>query len=279
MNLKIMLASFALVFVAELGDKTQLTALAFTTASRSPWMVFVGTSLALVCTTALAVIFGELLSRVLPVNVLHIASGVMFVLMGLVLLVNVARKAEVPVVSDEAETPETFVAPSLSRSALFSMITRQATVFEDEIIDYLDAVAEQVADPVDKRTVLDVIGEDQRHKDSLSVLRRRHADTVESIDENLSVTDLEVLRERTPAPGNLPAIADISEVSRSEDLAQVLWAAVASEEALAEFYLSLSRMAKIHAVRDAFRLLARDDLRHAETLCDLAEKYSPAGTV
>ena len=43
MNLKILLASFALVFVAELGDKTQLTALAFCSTSRSPWSVFLGT--------------------------------------------------------------------------------------------------------------------------------------------------------------------------------------------------------------------------------------------
>ena len=54
MNFKVLFACFVMVFLAELGDKTQLTALAFSSSSRSPWSVFVGTSLALICTTALA---------------------------------------------------------------------------------------------------------------------------------------------------------------------------------------------------------------------------------
>ena len=278
MNIKILLASFALVFVAELGDKTQLTALAFTTASRSPWMVFLGTSLALICTTALAVLLGEMLSRVLPVHVLHIASGVMFVLMGLILLVNVARKVQAPLEAVKSEKSEAAI-QSQPRRTIFSLVTRQATAFEEEIIDYLEGVANLLPDAADRQTVLSIIGEDRRHRDSLSTLKHQHAPALESNNEEIPAADLEVLRTRTPKAGSLPAINKAAGVEEPAGMAQVLWAAVASEEALAEFYLSLSRMAKIHAVRDAFRLLARDDLRHAETLCDLAEKHSPPGTV
>ncbi|MGI6368962.1 MAG: TMEM165/GDT1 family protein [Anaerolineae bacterium] len=75
--------AFGLVLFAELGDKTQLAVLSQTCKFRSPWAVFIGASLALTLVTALGAVAGQLLSRVIPPQVLRIIAGVAFVVMGI----------------------------------------------------------------------------------------------------------------------------------------------------------------------------------------------------
>jgi putative Ca2+/H+ antiporter (TMEM165/GDT1 family) len=76
--------TFGLLFVAELGDKTQLAVLSMATKS-APWLVFVGASLALMVVTALGVIGGEGLCRLIPKRVLLEVSAVAFVVMGVLM--------------------------------------------------------------------------------------------------------------------------------------------------------------------------------------------------
>lgn len=79
------LTSFGLVFLAELGDKTQLAVFALASRTRAPWAVFVGAGAALLVSTALAVALGSLLSRILPASatrVLHYVAGSLLVLVG-----------------------------------------------------------------------------------------------------------------------------------------------------------------------------------------------------
>jgi putative Ca2+/H+ antiporter (TMEM165/GDT1 family) len=82
-------ATFGLLFVAELGDKTQLAVLSLVGRYSSPWMVFLGGSLALTAVTALGVLGGEGLCRLIPEKVLLWASAVAFVLMGALMGVGV----------------------------------------------------------------------------------------------------------------------------------------------------------------------------------------------
>ncbi len=58
MDLKLMLTTYGLVLLTELGDKTQLATLGFSANSRSPWTVFIGASLALVTTSFASCISG-----------------------------------------------------------------------------------------------------------------------------------------------------------------------------------------------------------------------------
>ena len=88
MDLKIIFTTFWLVFLAELGDKTQLATLAFSAATPSKISVFLGSAGALVVTSALAVVLGDLLSRHLPVRAMHIASGCGFLVIGALMLAN-----------------------------------------------------------------------------------------------------------------------------------------------------------------------------------------------
>lgn len=80
---------FASVFVAELGDKTQLSTLLFASDARhSRLLVFLAASLALVCTSALGVLAGALLGKSLSPALLRYVSGIGFVAIGLYTLLR-----------------------------------------------------------------------------------------------------------------------------------------------------------------------------------------------
>ena len=83
MDFKLMITVFGTVFLAELGDKTQLATLLFA-ADRdvNKWLVFAGASLALVATSALGVLGGSLISHYVSERTLHVIAGVGFMLIG-----------------------------------------------------------------------------------------------------------------------------------------------------------------------------------------------------
>ncbi|NLT41134.1 MAG: TMEM165/GDT1 family protein [Anaerolineae bacterium] len=89
MDWKVMLSTFALLFVAELGDKTQLAVINMTAKHKSPIPVFLGALLALGLVTFIGVAFGEALTRLVPTNVLKRISAVFFVLMGVLIWFDV----------------------------------------------------------------------------------------------------------------------------------------------------------------------------------------------
>ncbi len=83
MNLRTILTVFVMVFLAELGDKTQLATFLYSTDSRNPRLaVFVGAAAALVLATAIAVLVGGLVSRHVNPKHLSWAAGIGFILIG-----------------------------------------------------------------------------------------------------------------------------------------------------------------------------------------------------
>lgn len=87
MDWKLVGTTFLAVFVAELGDKTQLATLSFASSGQSRLSVFIGSALALVATSAIAVVAGEALSRVIPPLTLQRLAGVAFLVIGVWVLV------------------------------------------------------------------------------------------------------------------------------------------------------------------------------------------------
>jgi putative Ca2+/H+ antiporter (TMEM165/GDT1 family) len=81
-GVRILLSTFALLFVAELGDKTQLAVISMTAKNKAPLWIFVGASLALVAVTGIGVLGGELLTRIIPEAVLRKMAAALFVVMG-----------------------------------------------------------------------------------------------------------------------------------------------------------------------------------------------------
>jgi putative Ca2+/H+ antiporter (TMEM165/GDT1 family) len=83
MNLSQALVVFVAVFLAELGDKTQIATVLFATDENiRPWMVFGAASTALVASTAIAVLLGTYSAKYLEVVPLKLIAGIGFVLIG-----------------------------------------------------------------------------------------------------------------------------------------------------------------------------------------------------
>lgn len=81
--LKVFLSTAGTVFLAELGDKTQLAALLLAAESGRPVVVFIGASLALICSSLVGVLLGRWLSSVMAPQQLERAAGVLMVGLGL----------------------------------------------------------------------------------------------------------------------------------------------------------------------------------------------------
>lgn len=75
--------TFTTVFLAELGDKTQLAALLLAAQSGRPGLVFIGASLALISSSLVGVLLGRWLARALPPQQLERLAGILMVALGL----------------------------------------------------------------------------------------------------------------------------------------------------------------------------------------------------
>jgi len=84
LDFKVLITVFAAVFIAELGDKTQLATLLFAADKDvSKLTVFAGASLALIVTSAIGVAAGSLLAAYVSPRALHYVAGAGFVIIGL----------------------------------------------------------------------------------------------------------------------------------------------------------------------------------------------------
>ena len=85
MDWKIFFTTFGTIFLAELGDKTQLATIIMTSKTGRPISVFVGAVAALSLVTFIGVILGEGLISIVPQNLLKKAASLAFILIGLVM--------------------------------------------------------------------------------------------------------------------------------------------------------------------------------------------------
>jgi len=83
MNWKLLLSSFVMIFIAELGDKTQLTTFTLAAESKSPWIIFLGCGSALLVTTFIGVFFGDLITRIIPLHIIKYLAGILFIGFGI----------------------------------------------------------------------------------------------------------------------------------------------------------------------------------------------------
>ena len=82
--MKIFILAFVTIFLAELGDKTQIATLLFAAdKEHNKWMIFLGAVLALVLTTAIGVLLGAVLSNYVGEKTLKLIGGVGFLIVGL----------------------------------------------------------------------------------------------------------------------------------------------------------------------------------------------------
>ena len=82
MDWKLLATTFGTLFVAELGDKTQLACMLMTAKSQKPWTVFLGSSLALVLVSFLGVMFAQFICLYVSPQLIKKIAAVSFVVMG-----------------------------------------------------------------------------------------------------------------------------------------------------------------------------------------------------
>jgi putative Ca2+/H+ antiporter (TMEM165/GDT1 family) len=89
MDMKVLATVFTSVFIAELGDKTQLATMLFASdKDASKLVVFIGASLALIATSAISVLAGSAISQYVTEKTLQYIAGVGFITIGIWTLVK-----------------------------------------------------------------------------------------------------------------------------------------------------------------------------------------------
>jgi putative Ca2+/H+ antiporter (TMEM165/GDT1 family) len=86
MDWRVLLTTFGIIFLAEMGDKTQLAAMTMSADSKRPWMVFIGASLALICVSAIGVAVGGVVGNYVPIEWVKRIAAVAFILIGVLML-------------------------------------------------------------------------------------------------------------------------------------------------------------------------------------------------
>ena len=90
-NWQVLGSAFLMIFLAELGDKTQLSTFAFASQSKSPLSVFLGASLALVLSSLIGVALGGLVGRFVPERVMKFLAAAVFLGFGAWTLVEAVK--------------------------------------------------------------------------------------------------------------------------------------------------------------------------------------------
>ena len=102
MDIALLLSTFVTVFLAELGDKTQLATVALSGTSDRPFAVFLGSSSALVLASLLGALAGGSMASVIPTDVLQLAASIGFLVIRTRLLWPTLRGANL---LEEKEEP------------------------------------------------------------------------------------------------------------------------------------------------------------------------------
>jgi Ca2+/H+ antiporter, TMEM165/GDT1 family len=88
MDWRVLLTTFGVIFLAEMGDKTQLAAMTMAAQSKRPWAVFIGSALALVSVSAIGVLVGNVVGDYVPLVWIKRVAALSFILIGALILLG-----------------------------------------------------------------------------------------------------------------------------------------------------------------------------------------------
>lgn len=242
MNIRLFLSTFVLIFLAELGDKTQLAAMA-RSATGDKYTVFLAASAALVASTLIAVFFGATLTRLVSEQTLRIASGLLFLLFGALILYSTLLR---PVPSSPAAT--------VIRPGVLARIALEAAVRFEEAAwrDYSQLADQGNISPALRELWQGLALAEQQH---INMLRGLLAEQGESAP---------FAREAADLPSHAELHHDVA--AAGTEAAHHLEHAREHEEATARFYEELARVTHLASLQALFIALAREERHHAETL-------------
>ena len=88
MDWRVLLTTFGVIFLAEMGDKTQLAAMTMSAQTKRPWAVFIGAALALTAVSALGVVVGSVIGDYVPLIWVKRVAAAAFIVIGILMLAN-----------------------------------------------------------------------------------------------------------------------------------------------------------------------------------------------
>ncbi len=88
MDWRVFLTTFGVIFLAEMGDKTQLATMTLAAQSKKPWTVFISSALALAAVSAIGVMAGSLLGDYIPLNWVKRVAALAFIVIGILMLLD-----------------------------------------------------------------------------------------------------------------------------------------------------------------------------------------------
>ncbi|HRR33582.1 MAG TPA: TMEM165/GDT1 family protein [Kiritimatiellia bacterium] len=247
MNWPLFGSTFALIFLAELGDKTQLAVMSQSAASSSKWTIFAAGALALVASTAIGVLAGDVMRRLVPdERYIKCAGGVLFLIFGSLML----REVFFP-------RGRTVAAPAREVSAITGWMGRfviqQAAIFERAAFEDYEALAARSLDPNEKAVFARLALEERWHHEAMLGALAVGAER-----------DLPITQEMAVA---LPPVDDL--MHDAAQASQEVEHAIEHERAMAQFYRTLAEKSTIPRLRETFAALAVAEENHAQRLISL----------
>jgi len=88
MDWRVAFTTFGIIFLAELGDKTQIAAMTMAAQKKRPWEVFLGAAIALAAVSAIGVVVGSTLGHYLPIDWIKRIAGAAFIVIGVLVLLG-----------------------------------------------------------------------------------------------------------------------------------------------------------------------------------------------
>ena len=246
MNWPLFFSTFMLIFLAELGDKTQLAVMSQSATSSSKWTVFAAGALALTFSTAFGVLAGELLRRFVPDDrYIKCSGGVLFLIFGCLML----REVFLP----KAEGPVAAPAISQATSWVGRFVIQQAAVFEKAAFEDYEALAARSLNPEEKAVF-----------ERLALEERWHHEAMLGAIAAGGSNDIEITAKMA---SELPAVDVLMQdaVKASKEVEH----AIEHERAMAQFYRTLARQSVIHRLKETFLALAVAEENHAQRLMAL----------
>ena len=89
--LSIFITTFTTIFIAELGDKTQIATLMLSAESGKPVIVFLGSSLALISSSIVGVLIGKWLSKKISPGKFALSTGTLMIIISIFLAYDILK--------------------------------------------------------------------------------------------------------------------------------------------------------------------------------------------
>ncbi len=249
MNWPLFFSTFSLIFLAELGDKTQLAVMSQSAATSSKWTVFSAGVFALAASTAIGVLAGDLIRKFVPdERYIKGVGGLLFLVFGCLMLRDVfwARPAL-------AAAP----APALSQVEgwMGRFVIQQAAVFERAAFEDYEALARRTGDPRVRAVFERLALEERWHHEAMLCA------TAAGAERDLAIT--------AAMAGELPPVDEL--LHDAAQSSEAVEHAITHERAMAQFYRTLARTCSIPRLRETFLALAVAEDNHAQRLIALRE--------